>query len=123
MPHLTDTVLDAALNVIKNNGDTLHLCTSEPADYSGISGVAKANSAITYGSVADRSGGGRELTVNAVVSSSPGSVTGTGNCTHYAISDGTSTLYVTGAMDAAQQVTSGNTFTNGSFKIGIPDPS
>ena len=55
---------------------------------------------------------------------SDGSVTGTGNATHYAIVDtSNSRLLVAGALTASQSVTTGNTFSLASLDVGIPDPS
>jgi len=124
MASLTNTVLDAALNVLTTNGDRIDLCTSAPTTYAGISSVSVGNfGSLSIGSPADRSGGGREVTVAAVSSGSPGSITAGGTASHYAISNGSTTLYATGTLSADQVVTSGNTFTLASFTIGIPDPA
>jgi len=61
--------------------------------------------------------------VAAITSSATGSITGTGTATHYAISNGSDTLYATGSLSASQAVTSGNTFTLAAFTIAIPDPA
>ncbi|MDA8740883.1 hypothetical protein N9M73_07140 [Rhodobacteraceae bacterium] len=124
MAALTNTVLDGALNVLTSNGDRIDLCSSEPTTYSGISSVSLGNkTSLSIGSPADRSGGGREVTVAAITSSATGSITGTGTATHYAISNGSDTLYATGSLSASQAVTSGNTFTLAAFTIAIPDPA
>ena len=124
MAALTDVVLDGALNILTSNGDRIDLCSSEPTTYSGISGVSLGNfTSLSIGSAADRSGGGREVTVAAITSASAGSITGTGTATHYAISNGSDALYATGALSASQSVTTGNTFTLAAFTIGIPDPA
>ncbi|MGB2046020.1 MAG: hypothetical protein ACPHUD_09840, partial [Porticoccaceae bacterium] len=76
---------------------------------------------IAISAPADRSGGGRKVTMSA---SSGGTVTGTGTATHYAIVDtGNSRLLVTGSLTASQSVTSGNTFSLEALDVGIPDPS
>ena len=124
MAALTNTVLDGALNVLTSNGDRIDLCSSEPTTYSGFSSVSLGNkTSLSIGSPADRSGGGREVTVAAITSSATGSITGTGTATHYAISNGSDTLYATGSLSASQAVTSGNTFTLAAFTIAIPDPA
>ena len=80
-----------------------------------------SSTSLSIGSPADRSGGGREVTVAAVTD---GSISATGTASHYAILDTSNTrLLATGSLSASQSVTSGNTFTLASFKIGIPDPS
>jgi hypothetical protein len=124
MAALTNTVLDAALNVITSNGGRLDLCSSEPTTYSGVSTVSLGNkTSLSVGSPADRSGGGRQVTVAAVTSSATGSVTGTGTAQYYAITNGSDTLYATGTLSASQSVTSGNTFTLAAFTVAIPDPA
>ena len=124
MAALTDVVLDGALNILTSNGDRIDLCSSEPTTYSGISSVSLGNfTSLSIGSAADRSGGGREVTVAAITSASAGSITGTGTATHYVISNGSDALYATGALSASQSVTTGNTFTLAAFTIGIPDPA
>lgn len=124
MAALTDVVLDGALNILTSNGDRIDLCSSEPTTYSGISSVSLGNfTSLSIGSAADRSGGGREVTVAAITSASAGSITATGTATHYAISNGSDALYATGALSASQSVTTGNTFTLAAFTIGIPDPA
>ena len=124
MASLSNTVLDAALNVITSNGARLDLCSSEPTAYSGVSSVSLGNkTSLSVGSPADRSGGGRQVTVAAITSSATGSVTGTGTATHYAITNGSNALYATGSLSASQSVTSGNTFTLAAFTVAIPDPA
>lgn len=120
MALLTDTVLDAALNTLTNNGTRIDICTSEPATYAAISSISAGYGTASVGSPADRTGGGREVTVAAV---SDGTVTATATATHYAISNGSSTLYATGSLSSSQSVTSGNDWTMASFKIAIPDPA
>jgi hypothetical protein len=79
------------------------------------------STSLSIGAPADRSGGGREVTVAAITD---GSITGTGTATHYAIVDTVnSRLLATSTLSASQSVTSGNTFTLASFTIGIPDPA
>ena len=79
------------------------------------------STSLSIAAPSDRSGGGREVVASAI---SNGSVTGNGTATHYSIVDtGNSRLLATGALTASQVVSSGNTFTLGSFSIGIPDPA
>lgn len=118
MSYITDSALDAALSYIDTNAAVLHICSAEPANYAGVAAVTlgiKTPPAIS--TPADRALGGREITVSAI---SDGEVTGTGTATHYAIVSA-SALLVTGALNASQAVTDGNTFTLTSFTIGIPD--
>lgn len=118
MSFITDSSLDAGLTYIRSNATVLHICSSEPANYAGVAGVSLGTkSAPTIATPADRTGGGRQITVSAITD---GAVSANGTASHYAIVSG-SELLVSGALTASQAVTSGNTFTLTSFTIGIPD--
>jgi len=124
MAFLSDNVFDQGLNYLDTNAGALHICSQEPTSY------AEATSTYTLGNKtspaiaapSDRAGGGREVVVSAI---SDGEVTGTGTATHWAIVKTTATeeLLATGALNASQAVTDGNTFTLTQFAIGIPDPA
>ena len=123
MATLNDRVFDNGLTILDTEANRIDVTSQEAASYT------EATSTYTLGNStslwlcapADRSGGGREVTVAAI---SDGSISGTGTATHYAIVDtSNSRLLATGTLSASQSVTSGNTFTLASFTIGIPDPS
>ena len=124
MAFLHDDILDDGLQVLTDDANALHICSQEPATY------AEATTTYTLGNKtspaiaapSDRAGGGREVVVSAI---SDGEVTGTGTATHWAIVKTTATeeLLATGALNASQAVTDGNTFTLTQFAIGIPDPA
>ena len=128
MAYLNNDVYDAALNEVKNNVAALYLCSSEPADYNAATSTAALGSASgaalpAITGPADKSGGGREITVGAVATENPGSVTATGTATHFALVDNTEgeeRLLSAQALNESQSVTNGNTFTLTSHKIGIP---
>ena len=123
MATLNDRVFDNGLTVLDTEANRIDVTSQEATSYaSATSTHTLGNStSLSIGSPADRSGGGREVTVGAI---SNGSITGTGTATHYAIVDtSNSRLLVTGALSASQSVTSGNTFSLAAFTIGIPDPS
>ena len=123
MATLNDRVFDNGLTVLDTEASKILVTSLESTTYTEANAThALGNStSLSIGAPADRSGGGREVTVAAI---SDGSITATGTATHYAIVDVTNTrLLVTGALSASQSVTSGNTFTVASFAIGIPDPS
>ena len=123
MAFLNDRVFDNGLTVLDTEATAIHVTSQEAADYTeGTSTYTLGNStSLSIGAPADRTGGGRKVTVAAI---SDGSITGTGTVTHYAIVDTTnSRLLATAALTASQSVTSGNTFTLATFDIGIPDPS
>lgn len=120
-----NSVLDAALNEIKNNCNLMTVCSAEPANYAAanvgggdfLGDVSMANGDFT---IADGDTSGRKVTVG---SKSGVNVDNTGSATHVALLDtGTSTLlYVTTCT--AQSLTSGNTVTFPTWDIEIADPS
>ena len=123
MATLGDRVFDNGLTVLDTEANRLDITSQEATTYAGATSTYTLGNKTTptIGAPADRSGGGREVTVSAITD---GTVTGTGTATHYAITDTSNTrLLATGALTASQGVTSGNTFTLTSFKIGIPDPA
>jgi hypothetical protein len=123
MATVADRVLDNGLTVLDTEASRVDITSQEATTY------AEATSTHTLGNTtsisisapADRTGGGRKVTLSAV---SGASVTGTGTATHYAITDVSNTrLLVTGSLTASQSVTSGNTFSLDALDVGIPDPS
>jgi hypothetical protein len=73
--------LDAALAEIANNGDTLHLCSAQPAAYANVAGLSLGHVALTPGDgngsyvIQDLTAGGRRLTLAA--QTVPGTAGGT----------------------------------------------
>ena len=123
MATLNDRVFDNGLTVLDTEANAIHVTSQEATDYTDATSTSTLgnSTSLSIGAPADRTGGGREVTVAGITD---GSITGTGTVTHYAIVDTTnSRLLVTGALTAQQSVTNGNTFSLGTFKIGIPDPS
>ena len=120
MASISDYVLDAALTKLDTEANAIHICSAEPTVYATLNSLGNSTS-LSIGAPADRSGGGREVTVAAITD---GSVTATGTATHFAIVDTVnSRLLATGSLTASQSVTTGNTFTLSSVAIGIPDPA
>lgn len=123
MALLNDRVFDNGLTVLDTEANKITITSQEVTTYTeGNATYALGNSTSLSISVpADRTGGGRKVTVSAI---SDGSVTATGTATHYAILDTVnSRLLAAGSLNASQAVTSGNSFTLTSFDIGIPDPA
>ena len=123
MATLDNRVFDNGLTVLDTEANKLLITSQEASTF------AEANSTYALGNTttlsiaapSDRSGGGREVVAAAI---SDGSVTGNGTATHYAVVDTVnSRLLATGSLTASQVVSSGNTFSLGSFTIGIPDPA
>jgi len=123
MATLGDRVFDNGLTVLDTEANRIDITSAEATTYAAAtSTLTLGNStSLSIGAPQDRTGGGREVVVAAITD---GSVTGTGNATHYAIVDTVnSRLLATGSLTAPQSVTSGNTFTLSSVSIGIPDPA
>lgn len=123
MATIADRVFDNGLTVLDTEANRIDVTTQEATTYTeATSTYTKGNStSLSIGAPADRSGGGRKVTVAAITD---GSISGTGTVTHYAITDtANSRLLVTGTLTASQSVTNGNTFTLASFDVGIPDPA
>lgn len=123
MATIADRILDNGLTVLDTEANRVDVTSQEATTYAeATSTYTLGNStSVTISAPADRTGGGRKVTMSAI---SDGSVTGTGNATHYAIVDTTnSRLLVTGSLTTPQQVTSGNTFSLEALDVGIPDPS
>lgn len=127
MAYLSDTILDAALDILNNNADRIDICSQEPATYTeatstytlGNKDHGAAGSA--FGNPQDGDTSGRKVASTAVTD---GSVTGTGTATHWAVSDvGNTELLAASSLSTDQAVTSGNSFSLASFDIEFPDPS
>ena len=123
MATLNNRVFDNGLTVLDTEANRIDITSQEATSYAqATSTYSLGNStSLSIAAPSDRSGGGREVVVAAVADAS---VTGSGTATHYPIVDtGDSRLLATGSLTASQVVASGNTFSLGSFTIGIPDPA
>ena len=123
MASIADRVFDNGLSVLDTEANKITVTSQESTTFASANSTHALGSStsLSIAAPADRSGGGREVTVAAITD---GSITATGTATNYAILDTTnSRLLATGSLSASQSVTSGNTFTLATFKIGIPDPS
>jgi hypothetical protein len=84
-----DDVMDTALDDIADNGDILHICSAEPANYAGIAAISLGSTAITTGdgggdyTIANGDTSGRKLTLGVQTITPSGS----GNVTHLVIAD------------------------------------
>lgn len=123
MASIADRVLDNGLTVLDTEANRVDVTSQEATTYAeATSTYTLGNStSISISAPADRTGGGRKVTLSAIAG---GSVTGTGTATHYAIVDtANSRMLVTGSLSASQSVTTGNTFSLDALDVGIPDPS
>ena len=125
MAALGNDVFDSGLNILTNNSEKLVILSADPGlVYSNIAANSLGSKVSPTVSVpADRSGGGREVTISAI---SDGNVvcTGTVTATHFALVDDTnSRILASQVLNASQAVTNGNTFSLTALTIGIPDPA
>jgi len=121
--YLNDRVYDNGLTVLDTEASHLYINSTQPTTYTeAITTYALGVKATpTVGAPAAKAGGGREVTVSAITD---GTVSGTGTAGFFSLVDSTnSRLLAAGPLSATQSVTSGNTFTLTSFKIGIPSPA
>jgi len=122
MAFLNDLVFDSGLSQLTSLGNKITITSQEVTTFTqgDVTYALGSKTSVTIGSPADRTGGGRKVTVPAITG---GTVSATGTATHYAILDvANSRLLATGSLTASQAVTNGNTFTLSTFDIGIPDP-
>jgi len=123
MAYLNDRVLDNGLTVLDTEANRLDICSQEPATYAEATSTYTLGNktSLSVGSPGDASPNGRKVTVAAITD---GTVTGTDDATHWAITDTVnSRLLAAGSLSAGQLVTSGNTFTLAAFDVRIPDPA
>ena len=122
MPFIHDDALDALLNDVYTNGDSLHICSTEPPNYTEATATYSLGekTAPTINAQSDRAGDGREVIIDAITD---GAVDGDGTVDWWAIVKNTATsrLLATGALATQQTVSNGNTFTLTQFTIGVPD--
>jgi len=123
MAALGNSVFDNGLNHIDSATENLYLLSADPglvwANIATYALGAKAAPAIS--SPADRTLGGREVTISAITD---GTVTATGDGTHYALTDDSANdILVVGTLTSTLSVTIGGVFATESFKVGIPDPA
>jgi len=121
---VNDTVLDQALNYIKNNSTRVCVCASQPTTYSqAITSYKLADKSINsthFGSPANGDASGRKIAVNA---QSSVSIDSTGSAAHVALVKVASTalLYVTTTTTTG--LTAGGKVNIGTWSIEIADPT
>ena len=123
MATLDNRVFDNGLTVLDTEANKLLITSQEAASFveANVLYALGNTTSLSIAAPSDRAGGGREVVAAAI---SDGSVTGNGTATHYAVVDTVNArLLATGSLTASQVVSSGNTFSLGSFTIGIPDPA
>jgi hypothetical protein len=118
-----DTVLDGALNIIKNGATQIIVCSDTPTTYANATGTydlaTKTGLAAGDFTVADGDAGGRKVTVAQQATIT---VNHSGTATHIALCGTAATLYYVTTC-TSQALTAGNTVTVPAWKITIPDPT
>ncbi|RUY11936.1 hypothetical protein EOA25_04660 [Mesorhizobium sp. M2A.F.Ca.ET.040.01.1.1] len=122
MSYLNPLVLDNGVQYLKDHGNRLHVCSSEPADYAAtLTASLGTKNTPTVSVPADRSPSGRKVTVSAITD---GAVSANGNASHWALVDTVNLrLLAAKALDAVLAVNNGDTWTLPAFDIGIPGPA
>ena len=121
---LNDRVLDFGINELTSNANRVDLCSQAPTTYTEATSTYTMGNktAISFGSPADATSG-RKVVLTAVTG---GSLTATGNVTHYAITDTSNSrlLVVQAVQSSPVAVTSGDTWAfTGDVEVNIPDPT
>ncbi len=118
MAYLADAALDGGLSYVLANGNTLHICTAEPANFAAISGVELASHAVAPTGPADATGGGRKVTLPAATGQD---VDTTGTATHWALSNGVDTLIAANQLAAPVALDAAGTYTIAAIDVTIAD--
>lgn len=117
-----DATIDAGLNALKSNAIRVTLCSADPVNYAGISGVALGVATISssdWTGPADHTSG-RKLTFGGKAGVTPDS---NGTVTHLAFHDNSSVLYAV-TETTSQAVTTSQTWDiPGSVVVAIADPT
>jgi hypothetical protein len=119
-----DSVLDAALNLIKNNATQLIVCKDTPTTYDNATATydLATKTGLTSGDYTGPANGdtnGRKLTINQ---QSTITVNHDGTATHVALCGTASVLYYVTTC-TSQVLTAGNTVTVPAWDIEIADPT
>lgn len=119
MAFLNDNVFDSGLAYATTNGTRIDIVSTDPAGtYATVTANTLGNKTVTTGSATNGAVDGRRVIVPAITD---GSVTGTGTATHWALTNGSSTVIASGTLTSSQAVTSGNTFTLDAINITLRD--
>lgn len=114
-------VLDAALNVIKDNCNLMTACSQTPTTRTeAVTTYALADAVMASGdfTVGDGDTNGRKV---AIAAQNGETVDSDGTATDVALVDGTRLLYTTTCTN--QALTSGNTINFGAWDIELADPT
>lgn len=117
-----DNVMDNGLNWIKNNVESMHLCSAQPTTYAEATSTYSLGSVAVTGTditIADGDTSGRKATVAAKTVTASGA----GTITHYALVNDTSSILMYVTTTDSNPVVSGDTINCSAWDIEISDPS
>jgi len=118
MSFIADTVFDNGLAYAQTNGTRLDITSAEATTYAAAtSTLTLGNDAVTVGAPSNGAVDGRRVQIPEITA---GTVTGTGDATHWALTNGTDKLIATGTI-TPQAVTNGNTFSLSPISITLRD--
>ena len=118
MAFIIDAVYDNGLTYAQTNGTRLDITSAEATTYAAAtSTLTLGNDAVTVGTPSNGAVDGRRVQIPEITA---GTVTGTGDATHWALTNGTDKLIATGTL-TSQSVTSGNTFSLSAISITLRD--
>ena len=122
MPYLPDNALDALLNYVQSNVESLRICSALPSNYTEATTtyLLGTKTSPSVATPTNRTPNGREIVVSAI---SDGSISADGTASHWALvkDSATAELLAAGDLASTQGVSNGNTFTLAQFAIGVPD--
>jgi hypothetical protein len=116
-------VLDNGLTGLKNNADSIYLCSQQPVDFTTATvtyGLGSHSFGVgsVFGAPANGAPNGRVVTSGAITN---GNITANGTPTYWAAVDtANSRLLATGPLSGGGPITSGNQFTLSAVSVHIP---
>lgn len=125
MAAINDTVFDNGLTTVDTNGTRIDITSTTGGDpgttYATVTANTLGNATVNTGAPGNStSGTGRSVQVPAITTTN-GAVTNTGTAGWWALNNGSTTVYASGALTTSQAVTSGNRFTLDLVEISIRD--
>jgi hypothetical protein len=120
MAFVADTYLDLALEGMHTAGVRLDLCSQEPTSYTAATTTYTLGrkTSLVVGAPENGATSGRRIIVPAITD---GSNAANGTATHWALTDGSSTLIATGSLSVNKTMVSGDPWTSTAFSITLPD--
>lgn len=119
-----DDVYDQALNYLKNNAETVYICSTQPTTFTEASSTYKlADVAVDSSDFTGPANGdtsGRKITLNQQTGVT---VDSSGSAVHLAITDDSASKLLIVTDFTSQSVTAGNTLTINAFDLELRDPS